>query len=45
MPLTAAEMQALRDRMARYAGDGRFELFKSTNRYDGRIGRRQHGLS
>jgi aryl-alcohol dehydrogenase-like predicted oxidoreductase len=44
-PMTAAEMQTLRDRMARYARDGRFELFKSTNRHDGRIGREQHGLS
>jgi predicted aldo/keto reductase-like oxidoreductase len=43
--MTAAEMGALRTRVARYAMDGRFELFKSTNRYDGRIGREQHGLS
>lgn len=44
-PMTAAEMQALRMRVASFAKDGRFELFKSTNRYDGRIGREQHGLS
>ncbi len=44
-PMTAAEMQTLRTRVARYAMDGRFELFKSTNRYDGRIGREQHGIS
>lgn len=44
-PMTAAEMQALRARLAPYAKDGRFELFKSTDRYDGRIGREQHGLS
>jgi aryl-alcohol dehydrogenase-like predicted oxidoreductase len=44
-PMTAAEMQTLRTRVARYAMDGRFELFKSSNRYDGRIGREQHGLS
>lgn len=43
-PMTAAEMQTLRTRVARYAMDGRFELFKSTNHYDGRIGRKQHGL-
>jgi aryl-alcohol dehydrogenase-like predicted oxidoreductase len=42
--MTTAEMQALRARVARYAMDGRFELFKSSNRYDGRIGREQHGL-
>ena len=44
-PMTAAEMDHLRTRVALYARDGRFELFKSTNRYDGRIGREQHGLS
>lgn len=44
-PLTAAEMEQLRTRVALYARDGRFELFKSTNRYDGPIGREQHGLS
>lgn len=44
-PMTAAEMQAVRTRVARYAMDGRFELFKSSNKYDGRIGREQHGLS
>jgi len=43
-PMTVAEMQGLRTRVARYAMDGRFELFKSTNRYDGRIGREQHGI-
>jgi len=44
-PMTAVEMGALRTRVGRHASDGRFELFKSTNRYDGRIGREQHGLS
>ena len=44
-PMTAAEMGDLRTHVARYASDGRFELFKSTNRYDGRVGREQHGLS
>jgi aryl-alcohol dehydrogenase-like predicted oxidoreductase len=44
-PMTSAESHALRARVAPYAQDGRFELFKSTNRYDGRIGREQHGLS
>ncbi len=43
-PMTAAEMDHLCTRVAFYAKDGRFELFKSTNRYDGRIGREQHGL-
>lgn len=44
-PMTVAEMDALRTRVARYAVDGRFELFKSTDHYEGRIGREQHGLS
>jgi aryl-alcohol dehydrogenase-like predicted oxidoreductase len=45
MPMTAAEMQTLRTRTARYAMDGQFERFKSSRDYDGRIGREQHGLS
>ncbi len=44
-PMAAAERSALRARLAPYAKDGRFELFKSSDRYDGRIGRAQHGLS
>lgn len=43
-PMTAAEMQQLRTRLARYARDGQFERFKSSRDYDGRIGREQHGL-
>ena len=44
-PMTVAEMQQLRTRVARYAMDGRFEGFKSSRDYDGCIGREQHGLS
>jgi aryl-alcohol dehydrogenase-like predicted oxidoreductase len=44
-PMTGQEMAALRTRVASYAAAGRFELFKSTQRYDGNIGRAQHGLS
>jgi len=44
-PMTAADMDRLRTRVARFALDGRFELFKTTTRWDGRIGREQHGLS
>jgi aryl-alcohol dehydrogenase-like predicted oxidoreductase len=44
-PMTVAEMETLRTRVARYAKDGRFERFKSTRDYDGRVGREQHGLS
>jgi hypothetical protein len=44
--MTVAEMEGLRaQRRALYAMDGRYELFKSTNRYDGGIGRAQHGIS
>ena len=43
-PMTAAEMQALRDRCAPAAGDGHLELYKSTMKYDGDLGRGQHGL-
>lgn len=45
VPMTAQEMAALRTRVASYAADGRFELFKSSRNYDGRIGREQHGIS
>lgn len=44
-PMTVAEMDGLRARVAMFAMDGRYELFKSTNRYDGPIGRQQHGIS
>jgi hypothetical protein len=41
-PLSAAEMQGLRDRSRYFASDGRFELFKMTTKYDGKVGRQQH---
>jgi uncharacterized protein len=41
-PMSAAEMQLLRDRVKVYAADGRFELFKTTKKYDGAVGREQH---
>lgn len=43
-PMSAAEMQALRERCALLAGDGRFELYKVTARHEGPIGRAQHGF-
>jgi len=43
-PMTAGEMAAYRARCARWAGDGRFELYKTTAQYDGDEGRRQHGF-
>ena len=41
-PLPAEEMQALRDRCAKEAGDGHLELYKSTTHYDAKVGREQH---
>jgi aryl-alcohol dehydrogenase-like predicted oxidoreductase len=41
-PMAAAEMQALRDRCRPLAADGRYELFKTTKKYDGDLGRQQH---
>jgi predicted aldo/keto reductase-like oxidoreductase len=43
-PMTAEEMGALRRRCARAAGDGHLELYKSTMKYDGDLGRKLHGL-
>lgn len=39
-----AEMRALRERCAPLAGDGRFELYKTTAKHEGPIGREQHGF-
>jgi aryl-alcohol dehydrogenase-like predicted oxidoreductase len=35
-------MTSLRDRSRRQAADGRLELFKTTKKYDGAVGREQH---
>src|SRR5438552_1600562 len=43
IPMTPEAMQELRSRCAPYAADGHLELFKSTKRYDGAVGRQQHG--
>jgi aryl-alcohol dehydrogenase-like predicted oxidoreductase len=43
-PMSSAEMDALRRRCAPAAGDGHLELYKSTMKYDGDIGRAQHGM-
>jgi aryl-alcohol dehydrogenase-like predicted oxidoreductase len=43
-PMTATEMDALSKRCASAAGDGHLELYKSTMKYDGDLGRGQHGL-
>ena len=43
-PMNTEEMQALRTRYARYAADGRFELYKTSKKYDGSPGREHHGF-
>lgn len=43
-PMSGDDMEALRARCARPAGDGHLELYKSTMKYDGELGRRQHGI-
>ncbi|WP_218081541.1 aldo/keto reductase [Anthocerotibacter panamensis] len=42
VPLTGQQMQTLRERYAPLAADGRFELYKTSMRYDGKPGRKQH---
>jgi aryl-alcohol dehydrogenase-like predicted oxidoreductase len=44
MPMSAAEMAALRERVADTAADGRYELYKSTAKHEGEVGRKQHGF-
>jgi aryl-alcohol dehydrogenase-like predicted oxidoreductase len=41
-PLSSSEMDSIRNQAKRYAADGRFELFKTTKKYDGDVGRQQH---
>jgi aryl-alcohol dehydrogenase-like predicted oxidoreductase len=41
-PLSADQMQMLRDRGKQF-NDGRYELYKSTMKYDTDLGRSQHG--
>jgi len=42
-PMAPKEMQALRQRCRSFAADGHLELYKSTKKYDGGVGREQHG--
>jgi hypothetical protein len=37
-------MQALREQCKFFASDGRYELYKVTKKYDGEVGREQHGF-
>jgi aryl-alcohol dehydrogenase-like predicted oxidoreductase len=43
-PLTAKQMQELRQRCAPYAADGHLEMYKTTMKYDADVGREQHGF-
>ena len=43
-PMTAAEMQALRDRCAKAAGDGRHEPYKLSLKFDNPQARWAHGF-
>jgi uncharacterized protein len=43
-PMTGRQMAALRKRVAEQAGDGRYELYKTTAMHEGAIGREQHGF-
>ena len=41
-PLGQEKMASLRERVRTLAADGRYELFKTTTKYDGKVGREQH---
>ena len=43
-PMTAEQMKALRERVASAAADGRYELYKTSKKYDGNPGRKEHGF-
>lgn len=43
-PMSTEQMQAVRNRYASYAADGRFELYKTSKKYDGKPGREQHSF-
>src|SRR5437868_2306794 len=42
-PMAPKQMEALRQRCKSFAADGHLELYKSTKKYDGATGRKQHG--
>lgn len=43
-PMSRADMQRTRNRFAGVAVDGRFELYKTTSKHEGNVGRKQHGF-
>jgi uncharacterized protein len=44
VPMSHAEMESLSLRCQRAAGDGHLELYKSTMKYDGNLGRKLHDI-
>lgn len=44
-PMTAEELQTLTARLKDVAGDGRYEYFKTTQRFDAGFHRQQHGFA
>jgi uncharacterized protein len=42
-PMSEQDLAQVRDRCRKEASDGHLELFKTTTKYDGKIGREQHG--
>jgi aryl-alcohol dehydrogenase-like predicted oxidoreductase len=42
-PMTDEEMEQLRNDCAAQAADGHLEMYKTTKKYDGSVGREQHG--
>ena len=44
VPMTARERRDYERRLAGPAGDGRFELYKTTAEHEGEVGRAQHGF-
>ncbi len=43
-PMTADEMEALRQRVAAAGSDGRYEMYKVSAKHEGPVGRAQHGF-
>ncbi len=44
VPMSKAELQRMRNRYAGSAVDGRYELYKTTSKHEGDVGRKQHGF-
>jgi len=43
-PMSKRDMAALRRRVREEAADGRFELYKTTAKHEGPVGRQQHAF-